>query len=128
MFFYSAVFRQRMPRGGILGAGTNITRISVHSVAESSEKPGWRRPQFYGICDFPKGSCRWLARSEALRFAESQCLQAGRGMDSGYPLPPAQTRADAGNAHGSYLGWVNAWGQHAGPHVPRLPGAVSGTG
>src|SRR6266852_9688068 len=28
----------------------------------------------------------------------------GRGRDSGYPLPPAQTRAGAASAHGSYLG------------------------
>jgi hypothetical protein len=28
----------------------------------------------------------------------------GRGRDRGYPLPPAQTRAGAASAHGSYLG------------------------
>jgi hypothetical protein len=28
----------------------------------------------------------------------------GRGRDSGCPLPPAQTRAGAASAHGSYLG------------------------
>ena len=28
----------------------------------------------------------------------------GRGRDSGRPLPPAQTRAGAASAHGSYLG------------------------
>jgi hypothetical protein len=34
----------------------------------------------------------------------AQRSPAGRGRDSGYPLPPAQTRAGAVNAHGSYLG------------------------
>ena len=33
-----------------------------------------------------------------------QLSEDGRGRDSGYPLPPAQTRAGAVNAHGSYLG------------------------
>ena len=28
----------------------------------------------------------------------------GRGRDSGYPLPPAQTRARGTTAHGSHLG------------------------
>jgi hypothetical protein len=31
-------------------------------------------------------------------------LDAGRGRDSGYPLPPAQSRAGATHAHGSCLG------------------------
>src|SRR5215813_2996168 len=32
----------------------------------------------------------------------------GRGRDRGCPLPPAQTRAGAANAHGSYLGCLAA--------------------
>ena len=32
----------------------------------------------------------------------------GRGRDSGCPLPPAQTRAGAIDAHGSYLGCIAA--------------------
>ena len=30
--------------------------------------------------------------------------RGSRGRDAGYPAPPAQTRAGATNAHGSYLG------------------------
>ena len=30
--------------------------------------------------------------------------RGSRGRDAGYPPPPAQTRAGATNAHGSYLG------------------------
>ena len=37
----------------------------------------------------------------------------GRGRDSGYPLPPAQTRAGAANAHGSYLGSRDVWRRSA---------------
>src|ERR1035437_204063 len=32
----------------------------------------------------------------------------GRGRDAGYPAPPAQIRAGAPNAHGSYLGYLAA--------------------
>ena len=32
----------------------------------------------------------------------------GRGRDGRYRPPPAQIRASAPNAHGSYLGWVDA--------------------
>ncbi len=35
---------------------------------------------------------------------------SGRGRDTGHPAPPAQTRAGATNAHGSYLG---CWRQTA---------------
>src|SRR5664279_108848 len=31
-------------------------------------------------------------------------FRIGRGRDRGYPPPPAQTRAGAASAHGSYLG------------------------
>src|ERR1035438_200184 len=34
------------------------------------------------------------------RVADSQW--AGRGRDAGFPAPPAQIRASAANAHGSY--------------------------
>ena len=37
----------------------------------------------------------------------------GRGRDNGYPLPPAQTRAGATNAHGSYLGCWDVWRRSA---------------
>ena len=40
------------------------------------------------------------AAAEAADFRAA----AGRGRDAGYPAPPAQTRAGALNAHGSYLG------------------------
>jgi hypothetical protein len=33
-------------------------------------------------------------------------LGSGRGRDAGYPAPPAQIRACATNAHGSYLGYL----------------------
>src|SRR5207249_5565391 len=37
---------------------------------------------------------------------------AGRGRDSGYPLPPARSRG-ATNAHGSYLGLGHIWRRNA---------------
>ena len=39
---------------------------------------------------------------------EGRTVELGRGRDSGCPLPPAQTRAGAIDAHGSYLGCVAA--------------------
>ena len=50
----------------------------------------------------------------------------GRGRDAGYPAPPAQIRASAPNAHGSYLGCLDAWTQSAPPDTDagsRLPGS-----
>jgi hypothetical protein len=38
----------------------------------------------------------------------SGCFGGGRGRDAGYPAPPAQTRAGATRAHGSYLGCLAA--------------------
>ena len=35
-------------------------------------------------------------------------MVGGRGRDNGYPLPPAQTRAGATHAHGSYLGCLES--------------------
>jgi hypothetical protein len=72
-------------------------------------------------------------------------IQDGCGRDSGYPLPPAQTRAGTASAHGSYLGSSMAWrrstrsgalfsrpdvppGAHTPARLAHLPGAVSGTG
>src|ERR1035441_4675251 len=50
-------------------------------------------------------SCWPLA---GLRPAVRAALGWGRGRDAGYPAPPAQTRAGAPNAHGSYLGYLAA--------------------
>jgi len=47
---------------------------------------------------------RRLAQSASSAFGQLSCFNTGRGRDSGYPPPPAQTRAGASNAHGSYLG------------------------
>src|SRR5260221_14622181 len=38
---------------------------------------------------------------------------AGRGRDDGCPPPPAQSRAGATNAHGSYLGFGHIWRRNA---------------
>ena len=43
----------------------------------------------------------WLSRP---MWRRPVACELGRGRDSGYPLPPAQTRARAPNAHGSHLG------------------------
>ena len=42
------------------------------------------------------------AKVSAIVFRIASAI--GRGRDRGYPLPPAQTRAGAASAHGSYLG------------------------
>jgi hypothetical protein len=42
---------------------------------------------------------RRLAQSGALRCRDIRTQRSARGRDSGYPLPPAQTRAGAANAH-----------------------------
>ena len=60
-------------------------------------------------------------------------LDAGRGRDSDCPLPPAQTRARATNAHGSHLGdeHAQAIDLHALPRhcsAPMFSGAVSSIG
>src|SRR5947207_8246759 len=47
---------------------------------------------------------------------------AGRGRDDGCPPPPAQSRAGATNAHGSYLGFGHIWRRNA----PRDTVAVFG--
>src|ERR1039458_8841923 len=47
----------------------------------------------------------------------------GRGRDAGYPAPPAQTRAGAPNAHGSYLGYLAA-NAHSATGVEPRPGGV----
>ena len=47
----------------------------------------------------------WATYSSMDKTQESRDeSRLGRGRDSGYPLPPAQNRARAPNAHGSYLG------------------------
>jgi len=56
---------------------------------------------------------RWVGFPEFIR-KETSCGMVfeivaipyvqGRGRDSGCPLPPAQSRAGAASAHGSYLG------------------------
>jgi hypothetical protein len=51
------------------------------------------------------GGIRQPRRKE---FEHSPWMRGGRGRDNGCPLPPAQTRAGAIDAHGSYLGWVAA--------------------
>jgi hypothetical protein len=62
-------------------------------------------------------------------WREGGCARGarGRGRDSGYPLPPARTRAGATNAHGSCLGSMVAWRQdadaHAPPRLARSPSA-----
>jgi len=70
-----------------------------------------RQPPFARITapsDAPQ--YRATVRSEATKpsFCSSPWILGGRGRDSGYPLPPAQTRAGAIDAHGSYLGCVAA--------------------
>ena len=55
-------------------------------------------------CSLPRyrgGSASTLLTFEA---CSSFTRVTGRGRDSGRPLPPAQTRAGAASAHGSYLG------------------------
>jgi len=46
-------------------------------------------------------------------FAVELSVERGRGRDSDYSLPPAQTRAGAASAHGSYLGCWDVWRQSA---------------
>src|SRR5260221_4187188 len=55
---------------------------------------------------------RWpSARLRARAGHVGSTADVGRGRDASYPTPPAQTRAGAINAHGSYLGYV--WRQSA---------------
>ena len=46
-------------------------------------------------------------------FPGADTHRGGRGRDSGHLLPPAQTRAGAINAHGSYLGYGDVWRRNA---------------
>jgi hypothetical protein len=92
--------------------------------------PTYRR--HFNLGQFPftaRGSVLSLDQVPRLRAALSPI---GRGRDSGYPLPPAQTRAGAANAHGSYLGSIKTWRQNADAHAParlaRPPSSESGTG
>ena len=95
--------------GELLKLGIEISETSVSKYMVRSRKPPsqtWRTflenylTQMVSI-DFrveeiPAG-CR-------LPLAVSTVSGFGRGRDSGCPLPPAQSRAGAFNAHGSYLG------------------------
>src|SRR5260370_28771820 len=81
-----------------------------------------------------RDSSRCLAfRSPAQPKSVETSLDAGRGRDSDCPLPPAQTRARAPNAHGSHLGdkHAQAIDLHALPRhcsAPVFSGAVSSIG
>ena len=57
----------------------------------------------------------------------------GRGRDSGCPLPPAQSRAGAVSAHGSYLGCLASkrtlpLPAHGPAHLVWVPDSVFGPG
>src|SRR5437773_5550003 len=54
-----------------------------------------RHTVIFRLSDFTAGGG---SRLQPFRYVQ------GRGRDSGCPLPPAQTRAGAASAHGSYLG------------------------
>ena len=63
-----------------------------------------------------------VLRADCLRCA-AWTPGGGRGRDSGYPLPPAQTRARATHAHGSHLGDEHARSTVARTH-PRSTGVA----
>jgi hypothetical protein len=50
-----------------------------------------------------------------------RCICSGRGRDAGCPAPPAQIRACATNAHGSYLGCLAANRSQAASRTPCSP-------
>ena len=59
------------------------------------KKENWSASRLFPRTRFSAGL---LSRLQLFRYVQ------GRGRDSGCPLPPAQTRAGAASAHGSYLG------------------------
>src|SRR6266566_5274166 len=70
--------------------------------------PGYCRQQVDCCLQDPEKGSSATASSEKLR-KNPRIAGLSRGRDSGYPLPPAQTRAGAPNAHGSYLGCWGTW-------------------
>ena len=59
------------------------------------KKENWSASRLFPRTRFSAGL---LSRLQLFRYVQ------GRGRDSGCPLPPAQSRAGAVSAHGSYLG------------------------
>jgi hypothetical protein len=82
------------------------------------------RPRNGISSDRHETTMQWVGRA----FVPAAGFQAGfgRGRDAGYPTPPAQIRAGAPNAHGSYLGCVLTQSEPPGTDAEsRLPGSSS---
>src|ERR1035441_7816917 len=73
--------------GGHVKAICNSNKRLTRDVVENGERG-----------ELPRLGAGWTRQNVA-------SWGTGRGRDAGYPAPPAQTRAGALNAHGSYLGY-----------------------
>src|SRR5260221_12068312 len=100
-----------MSRASIASANSWLISASVSSASIFID------PLVYSDSAWWRGLPGGHDRFRAGMSLESQSRHAGsiavvgRGRDASYPTPPAQTRAGAINAHGSYLGYV--WRQSA---------------
>src|SRR5260370_874652 len=85
--------------------------ISEHWAEAGHRARQSRQLQYFGrACGPRRGGACVSARWETGALVERARVGAG---DSGYPLPPAQSRAGATNAHGSYLGFGHIWRRNA---------------
>src|SRR5258708_575981 len=90
-FSSSVARRGACPLSRNRGASCRIQSNSRAAVSAARDAPQGR-PSLVSTFVFARPPCAGMSAG------------AGRGRDSSYPLPPAQTRAGATNAHGSYLG------------------------
>ena len=76
-------------------------RLSDSLALHFTTPVGYPLPRGIGLPSCPAGRRR-LDKSGGISHHAPR--RGSRGRDAGYPAPPAQTRAGATNAHGSYLG------------------------
>src|SRR6266852_1752029 len=106
----TTLVRFKKTKGGVtitsmkpLGMGTRCLAAGARRTYDDQHH-GDRCTQGWGLDarKYPRPSCGRGKMSLDIPFYRTRVT--GRGRDSGYPLPPAQTRAGAASAHGSYLG------------------------